>query len=127
MEAEASATDYLRFFALVSFGWLWVRMASKAAVAAGATTPLKQRKLVLARFFAWCLRASGCGWVGVVKDELDVDPPRGAGICEMRSFDQPIATLTVPHMAVGVITIEEYSLSERVCTSDLYTLKRDVI
>jgi hypothetical protein len=98
MEAEASATDYLRFFALVSFGWLWVRMASKAAVAAGATTPLKQRKLVLARFFAWCLRASGCGWVGVVKDELDVDPPRGAGICEMRSFDQPIATLTVPHM-----------------------------
>jgi hypothetical protein len=98
MEAEASATDYLRFFALVSFGWLWVHMASKAAVAAGATTPLKQRKLVLARFFAWCLRASGCGWVGVVKDELDVDPPRGAGICEMRSFDQPIATLTVPHM-----------------------------
>jgi hypothetical protein len=52
VEAGASATDYLRFFALVSFGWLWVRMASKAAASADATTPLKQRKLVLARFFA---------------------------------------------------------------------------
>ncbi len=52
VEAGASATDYLRFFALVSFGWLWVRMASKAAAAVDATTPLKQRKLVLARFFA---------------------------------------------------------------------------
>ena len=52
VEAGASATDCLRFFALVSFGWLWVRMASKAAVSADASTPLKQRKLVLARFFA---------------------------------------------------------------------------
>ena len=52
VEAGASATDYLRFFALVSFGWLWVRMASKAAASANPTTPLKQRKLVLARFFA---------------------------------------------------------------------------
>jgi hypothetical protein len=50
VEAGASATDYLRFFALVSFGWLWVRMAEKAS--ADATTPLKQRKLALARFFA---------------------------------------------------------------------------
>ncbi len=31
VEAGASATDYLRFFALVSFGWLWVRMADRAA------------------------------------------------------------------------------------------------
>jgi hypothetical protein len=52
VEAGASATDFLRFFALVSFGWLWVRMASKAAASADAFTSLKQRKLVLARFFA---------------------------------------------------------------------------
>jgi Acetyl-CoA dehydrogenase C-terminal like/Acyl-CoA dehydrogenase, C-terminal domain len=52
VEAGANATDYLRFFALVSFGWLWVRMASKAATSADSTAPLKQRKLHLARFFA---------------------------------------------------------------------------
>ncbi|MDQ0564195.1 alkylation response protein AidB-like acyl-CoA dehydrogenase [Rhizobium mesoamericanum] len=51
-EAGAAATDYLRFFALVSFGWLWVLMASKAAASAGASSLLKQRKLSLARFFA---------------------------------------------------------------------------
>ncbi|MBB6489322.1 acyl-CoA dehydrogenase C-terminal domain-containing protein [Rhizobium lusitanum] len=50
MEAGASATDYLRFFALVSFGWLWVRMADKAA--ASVPTALTKRKLLLARFFA---------------------------------------------------------------------------
>lgn len=50
VEAGACATDYLRFFALVAFGWLWVRMAQTAA--ACATTPHKQRKLALARFFA---------------------------------------------------------------------------
>ncbi|CAK7071392.1 acyl-CoA dehydrogenase C-terminal domain-containing protein [Kerstersia gyiorum] len=44
----AAATDYLRFFALVAYGWLWVRMAGKSQ--AGAT-PLHQRKLAAARFF----------------------------------------------------------------------------
>jgi hypothetical protein len=48
-EAGASATDYLRYFALVSFGWLWIGLAHKAGI--GAATPLKQRKLALARFF----------------------------------------------------------------------------
>jgi 3-(methylsulfanyl)propanoyl-CoA dehydrogenase len=50
VEAGASATDYLRFFALVTFGWFWVRMATKAA--ADASHPLRRRKVSLARFFA---------------------------------------------------------------------------
>ena len=40
------------------------------------------------------IRASGCGWVGVVEDELGVDSQRGAGICEMRSFDPAFSNLT---------------------------------
>ncbi|MGO7213077.1 acyl-CoA dehydrogenase [Rhizobium ruizarguesonis] len=51
----AAATDYLRFFALVSFGWLWVCMASRAAASVAANRSLKQRKLSLARFFAFRL------------------------------------------------------------------------
>ncbi|WP_412057500.1 acyl-CoA dehydrogenase [Bartonella sp. DGB2] len=47
-EIGAGATDYLRFFALVTFGWLSVRMAAKAAT---NDTPVKHRKLILARFF----------------------------------------------------------------------------
>ncbi len=48
-EAGAAATDYLRFFALVSFGWTWMRMARAAA--AEPETPFTRRKLSLARFF----------------------------------------------------------------------------
>ncbi|WP_208248283.1 acyl-CoA dehydrogenase C-terminal domain-containing protein [Rhizobium sp. T1470] len=51
-EGGSSASDYLCFFALVTFGWLWVRMAGKAAASAHATAELKQRKLILAQFFA---------------------------------------------------------------------------
>jgi alkylation response protein AidB-like acyl-CoA dehydrogenase len=51
-EAGASASDYLYFFALVTFGWLLVRMAEKAAASDNVTAQLKQRKLILARFFA---------------------------------------------------------------------------
>ncbi|MFC5421537.1 acyl-CoA dehydrogenase C-terminal domain-containing protein [Bosea eneae] len=47
--AGAAATDYLRLFALVSCGWMWARMAEKAAV---GDTPLHRRKLAAARFFA---------------------------------------------------------------------------
>ncbi|PZU86304.1 MAG: acyl-CoA dehydrogenase [Chelatococcus sp.] len=47
--AGAAATDYLRLFALVSCGWMWARMAAKAAV---GETPLHRRKLAAARFFA---------------------------------------------------------------------------
>ena len=34
-EAGAAATDYLRLFALVAFGWMWVRMAAAAAARRG--------------------------------------------------------------------------------------------
>lgn len=49
VEAAASAADYLRFFALVAFGWMWVRMADAARPdGAGA---IERRKPALARFF----------------------------------------------------------------------------
>jgi alkylation response protein AidB-like acyl-CoA dehydrogenase len=50
-EIGAAATDYLRLFALVSFGWMWTRMATKSFMAAD-TTPLHRRKIMTARFFA---------------------------------------------------------------------------
>ncbi|MFC3443658.1 acyl-CoA dehydrogenase [Sphingobium rhizovicinum] len=46
--AGAAAVDYLRLFALVSMGWMWVRMESAAAQ---GDTPLEQAKLAVARFF----------------------------------------------------------------------------
>jgi alkylation response protein AidB-like acyl-CoA dehydrogenase len=49
-ELGAAATDYLRLFALVSFGWMWTRMATKS-FAAVDITPLHQRKVAAARFF----------------------------------------------------------------------------
>ena len=49
-EAGSAATDYLRCFAFVAFGWMWVRMAAKAA--ADPTVAFNQRKLALARYFA---------------------------------------------------------------------------
>lgn len=45
----AVAVDYLRLFALVSFGWMWARMA---AAAAGGETPFHAAKLQVAGFFA---------------------------------------------------------------------------
>jgi len=51
VEAGAAATDYLRLFALVSFGWMWVRMAAAAAAAGDTATPVEQRKPALARIF----------------------------------------------------------------------------
>jgi alkylation response protein AidB-like acyl-CoA dehydrogenase len=50
-ELGAAATDYLRLFALVSFGWMWTRMATKSFTVVD-TTPLHRRKIVVARFFA---------------------------------------------------------------------------
>lgn len=44
----SAATDYLRLFALVSYGWLWVRMAQKSQF---DETPLKRQKQAVARFF----------------------------------------------------------------------------
>ena len=48
-EGGAAAADYLRLFALVAFGWVWVRMATSAAT---GETPLHRRKLATATFFA---------------------------------------------------------------------------
>lgn len=49
--AQAAATSYLRLFALVSFGWMWVRMAARAGAAATGTSTVHSRKLAVARFF----------------------------------------------------------------------------
>lgn len=49
-ELGAAATDYLRLFALVSFGWMWVRMAA-AVPALDEATAVEVRKTALARFF----------------------------------------------------------------------------
>jgi alkylation response protein AidB-like acyl-CoA dehydrogenase len=46
--AGAAAVDYLRFFALVSMGWMWSRMAT----AAQGDSPLHQSKRAVAIFFA---------------------------------------------------------------------------
>ncbi len=51
IEAGAAATDYLRLFALVSFGWMWVRMAAAASALGDQATPVAKRKPALARFF----------------------------------------------------------------------------
>ncbi|HEX7854898.1 MAG TPA: acyl-CoA dehydrogenase [Sphingobium sp.] len=50
-EAGAAATDYLRSLALVTYGWVWVKMAAKATATANATPALTRRKTALARFF----------------------------------------------------------------------------
>src|SRR3954454_15957246 len=50
-DAGAAATDCLRLFALVAFGWMWARMAAAAAGLGEAATPVERRKLAVARFF----------------------------------------------------------------------------
>ena len=50
-EAGAAATDYLRLFALVAFGWMWARMAAAAAGLGEAASPVERRKVTVARFF----------------------------------------------------------------------------
>ncbi|QRM32901.1 acyl-CoA dehydrogenase C-terminal domain-containing protein [Microvirga sp. VF16] len=47
--AGSAATDYLRLFALTSFGWMWAKMVSKAD---NMDAPIKCRKVALANFFA---------------------------------------------------------------------------
>lgn len=51
-EIGAAATDYLRFFALVAYGWQGILMAVKAAGTANAAPRLARRKMAQARFFA---------------------------------------------------------------------------
>lgn len=50
-ERNGAAVDYLRLFALVSFGWFWLRMAL-AVKARGTVGADGEAKLMLARFFA---------------------------------------------------------------------------
>ncbi len=47
----AAATDYLRFFALVALGWMWVRMAAASLSKGTETTPFHRAKVDLAQFF----------------------------------------------------------------------------
>jgi hypothetical protein len=46
-QSGGAAVDYLRLFALVALGWMWVRMA-----AAPGDTPQHQAKRALAAFYA---------------------------------------------------------------------------
>lgn len=50
-ELGAAATDYLRLFALTSYGWMWARMVAEALKAGNNATPLHHRKIAVARFF----------------------------------------------------------------------------
>jgi hypothetical protein len=51
--AGAAATDYMHLFGLVTFAYMWARMAKVAAdkIAGGAATPYLTTKLVTGRFF----------------------------------------------------------------------------
>jgi acyl-CoA dehydrogenase len=51
--AGAAATDYMQLFGLVTFGYMWARMAKVAQVkiAGSGTTPYLSTKLVTGRFF----------------------------------------------------------------------------
>jgi alkylation response protein AidB-like acyl-CoA dehydrogenase len=55
-EAGGASTDYLRIFALVALGWMWVKMAKaaqkKLADGADGLAPYYDAKLKTARFFA---------------------------------------------------------------------------
>ncbi|MFG1480940.1 acyl-CoA dehydrogenase [Xanthobacter sp. V4C-4] len=51
VEAGAAATDYLRLFALVSFGWMWARMVAAAQALGEDASPVARRKAALARVF----------------------------------------------------------------------------
>jgi alkylation response protein AidB-like acyl-CoA dehydrogenase len=48
--AGAAATDYLRLFALATYGWLWAKMA--VAASRSQTSQIARQKLQLARFFS---------------------------------------------------------------------------
>jgi hypothetical protein len=51
--AGAAATDYMQLFGLVTFAYMWARMAKVALdkIAAGGATPYLETKLVTGRFF----------------------------------------------------------------------------
>jgi acyl-CoA dehydrogenase len=51
--AGAGATDYMQLFGLVTFAYMWARMAKVAQdkIAGGGATPYLTTKLVTGRFF----------------------------------------------------------------------------
>jgi acyl-CoA dehydrogenase len=51
--AGAAATDYMQLFGLVTFAYMWARMAKVATdkIAASGATPYLTNKLVTGRFF----------------------------------------------------------------------------
>jgi hypothetical protein len=51
--AGAAATDYMQLFGLVTFGYMWARMAKVAQdkIASSGATPYLSTKLVTGRFF----------------------------------------------------------------------------
>lgn len=49
--AGAAATDYLKLFALATYGWLWVKMSASAVALRDANPPFYDGKIRLARFF----------------------------------------------------------------------------
>ncbi|MFW7269631.1 acyl-CoA dehydrogenase C-terminal domain-containing protein [Gluconacetobacter sp. Hr-1-5] len=51
-ERNAAATDYLRLFALVTFGWLWLRMTLTVAKMGENADAHARRKVAVGRFFA---------------------------------------------------------------------------
>jgi alkylation response protein AidB-like acyl-CoA dehydrogenase len=50
-EVGAAASDYLRLFALLVFGWMWIRMAVPGLKSAGEATAQQRDKRILAQFF----------------------------------------------------------------------------
>jgi hypothetical protein len=48
----AAATDYLRLFALATYGWLWTKMAARAVARKSDNPAFYNGKIKLARFFA---------------------------------------------------------------------------
>jgi len=51
VDQNAAATDYLRLFALVTFGWFWLRMALVTLAKGSAASLRDKRKLAVAEFF----------------------------------------------------------------------------
>ena len=79
LEAGAAATDYLRLFALVAFGWMWVRMAAAATAIGEAATPVEQRKPALARFFVERMLPQTLALAAALGASADVDDGAGGG------------------------------------------------
>lgn len=72
--ATAGASDYLRLFALVAFGWMWARMA---AAATDDALPLHRRKRASAAFFA----------ERILPQTLGLEQAAGAGAGSLMALD----------------------------------------